>query len=140
MKKTSQIGSAEAFTLRPVARDRALPLSFAQQRLWFLDQYEPGSSVYNIANALRLTGALNVSALEQSVQEIVNRHEALRTTFAMVDGEAVQVIAPALKLSLPVVDLSETPEHEREAEAQRLAKEEGRRPFDLSRGHCFVFV
>ena len=129
--------STAAFTLRPVARDRALPLSFAQQRLWFLDQYEPGSSVYNIPNALRLTGELNVSALEQSVQEIVNRHEALRTTFAMADGEAVQVIAPVLKVSLPVVDLSETPEHEREAEAQRLAKEEGQRPFDLSRGPLF---
>ena len=96
-RNNSEIGSAAAFTLRPVPRDRALPLSFAQQRLWFLDQYEPGSSVYNIPNAIRLTGALNVSALEQSVQEIVNRHEALRTTFSMVDGEAVQVIAPLLK-------------------------------------------
>jgi amino acid adenylation domain-containing protein len=111
------------------------PLSFSQQRLWFLDQYyEEGSSVYNIPSAIRLRGALDVSALERSLQEIVNRHEALRTTFSVLEGEAVQVIAPALKLSLPVVDLSETPEAEREEEAQRLAKEESRRRFDLSQG------
>jgi hypothetical protein len=64
------------------------PLSFSQQRLWFLDQFEPGSSVYNIPSAIRLRGALDVSALERSFQEIVNRHEALRTTFSMVEGEA----------------------------------------------------
>ena len=125
------------FPLLPVVRDKDLPLSFAQQRLWFLDQYEPESSVYNIPSALRLAGALTVSVLEQSLQEIVNRHEVLRTTFSMVDGEAVQIIAPSLKLTLPVVDLSETAEAEREHEAQRLAKEEGRRPFDLSRGPLF---
>jgi len=113
------------------------PLSFSQQRLWFLDQYEPGSSVYNIPSAIRLTGALDVSALEQSFQEIVNRHEALRTTFSMVEGEAVQVIAPSLKLALAVVDLSDTPEAEREEEAQGLAREEAQRPFDLSRGPLF---
>jgi amino acid adenylation domain-containing protein len=133
-KTYSEIVSAAAFTLRPLPRDRDLPLSFAQQRLWFLDQYEPGSSVYNIFNAMRLTGALNVSALEQSVQEIVNRHEALRTTFSMVDGEAVQVIAPSLKLTLPIVDLSDIPEARREEEARRLAREEARRPFDLAGG------
>src|SRR5262245_37013591 len=69
------------------------PLSFAQQRLWFLDQYEPGiNSVYNIPSALRLRGSLNIGALERSVNEILRRHESLRTTFSMVDGEAVQVI------------------------------------------------
>jgi len=123
--------------IQSVSRTRDLPLSFSQQRLWFLDQYEPGSSVYNIPSAIRLTGALNVSALEQSLQEIVNRHEALRTTFSMVEGQAVQVIAPSLKLALPVVDLSETPETEREEQAQRFAREEARRPFDLSRAPLF---
>ncbi|MBI2230714.1 MAG: amino acid adenylation domain-containing protein, partial [Deltaproteobacteria bacterium] len=123
--------------IHSVSRTKDLPLSFSQQRLWFLDQYEPGSSVYNIPSAIRLTGALDVSALEQSLQEIVNRHEALRTTFSMVGGEAVQVIAPSLKLALPVVDLSETPEAEREEQARRLAQEEARRSFDLSRGPLF---
>jgi aspartate racemase len=124
----------KSYPIQSVSRTKDFPLSFSQQRLWFLDQYEPGSSVYNIPSAVRLTGALDVSALEQSFQEIVNRHEALRTTFSMVEGEAVQVIAPSLKLALPVVDLGETPEAEREEEAQRLAKEEARRPFDLAQG------
>jgi len=123
--------------LLPVLRDKDLPLSFAQQRLWFLDQLEPGSSVYNILSAIQLAGTLNVSALEQSLQEIVNRHEALRTTFSTVDAVAVQVIAPSLKLTLPVINLSETAEAQREEEARRLAKEEGRRPFDLTRGPLF---
>ena len=127
----------QSSSIQSVSRAKDLPLSFSQQRLWFLDQYEPGSSVYNIPSAVRFTQALDVSALEQSLQELVNRHEALRTTFSMVEGEAVQVIAPTLKLALPVVDLSETPEAEREEQAHRLAQEEARRPFDLSRGPLF---
>jgi len=111
-----------------------IPLSFAQQRLWFLDQYEPNSSVYNIPSALRLKGALDVSALEQSLKEIVRRHESLRTTFSLVDGEPVQVIAPTLKISLPFTDLMDLPESDRENEAQRLAMEQAREPFDLSQG------
>ena len=77
------------------------PLSFSQQRLWFLDQYEPNRSVYNVTSALRLKGRLDIDALEQSIAEIIRRHEALRTTFANVDGEPLQVIAPALNDSLP---------------------------------------
>src|SRR5208282_3949992 len=97
----------------PVPRKGELPLSFAQQRLWFIDQLEPGGSVYNFPAAVRLKGPLNVAALKQSLDEIVKRHEVLRTTFAIVDGRPVQVVAPFLTLALPIVDLRELPETER---------------------------
>ena len=119
-----------------------VPLSFAQQRLWFLDQFEPGSVVDNIPAAVRLTGPLKVTALEQSLNEIVRRHDVLRATFPTVDGQPYQVICPALPLrqaqgqlvTLSVVDLRELPEVEREAEARRLATAEAQQPFDLARG------
>jgi amino acid adenylation domain-containing protein/non-ribosomal peptide synthase protein (TIGR01720 family) len=111
-----------------------LPLSYAQERLWFLDQFEPDSPYYNIPAAVRLTGRLDVKALEQALNEIVRRHESLRTTFSMVDDEPIQVISPSLTLSLPVLDLREMSEAGREAEARRLASWEAGRPFDLSRG------
>ncbi|HEY7493197.1 MAG TPA: condensation domain-containing protein, partial [Candidatus Tectomicrobia bacterium] len=119
------------------ARGGALPLSFAQQRLWVLDQLEPGNPAYNIASAVHLTGALNVAALEASLQEIVRRHEVLRTTFATVAGQPVQVIAPALTLALPVVDLSEGTMSERERRVRQLATAEALRSFDLARGPLF---
>ena len=117
-----------------------VPLSFAQQRLWFLDQFEPGSVVYNIPVAVRLTGPLKVAALEWSLNEVVRRHDVLRATFPTVDGQPYQVICPALPLrevqgqlvTLSVVDLRELPEVEREAEARRLATAEAQRPFDGS--------
>ncbi len=118
----------------PVPRDGDLPLSFAQQRLWFINQLEPGSSVYNFPAAVRLKGPLNIVALKLSLDEIVKRHEVLRTTFAIVDGRPVQVIAPLLTLTLPIVDLRELPETEREAEVQRLGTNEAARPFDLAQG------
>ena len=118
----------------PVARGGAVPLSFAQQRLWFLDQLEPGSFAYNIAGGLRLTGALDVPALERALTEIVRRHESLRTTFTTVEGEPVAVIAPPSPFDLPVDDLSGLPEAERERTALALGTEEIRRPFDLERG------
>ena len=120
-----------------VLRDKHLPLSFSQQRLWFLDQYEPNSSVYNVPGALRLRGFLNIGAFEQSLNEIIRRHESLRTTFSLVDGEAVQVIAPPVELSLAVVDLRDHPEGGREDEARRLANEEARGAFDLAKGPLF---
>jgi amino acid adenylation domain-containing protein len=127
-------GLRSAPAIMPIARDRELPLSFAQQRLWFLDQLEPGSSVYNFPIAVRLKGTLNTSALKQSLDEIVARHEALRTTFDVVDGRPVEIIAPALSVALPIVDLSGLPVAEREIEVERLATEEARRPFDLAKG------
>jgi len=121
-------------SLRPVSREEGLPLSFAQERLWFLEQLEPGNTAYNIAAAYRLRGPLDVAALERSLNEIVRCHEVLRTTFATMDGRPVQVIAPEMSLTLPVEDLQELPEAEREAEAQRLLTEEAQRPFDLEKG------
>ena len=118
----------------PVSHDGNLPLSFAQERLWFLDQFEPNSSVYNLANGIRLKGTLRVGALEQSLNEIVRRHEALRTSFSMVEGQPIQVISSSFTRPLPVLDLSNLSETEREAEAQRLADEENQRAFDLARG------
>jgi alpha-ketoglutarate-dependent taurine dioxygenase len=120
--------------LLPITRDQELPLSFAQQRLWFLDQMEPGAYAYNIPSPVRLTGQLNVRALEQSLNEIMRRHEALRTTFATIDECPVQVIHPPALTPLPMIDLSDRPEAEREAEAQRLMIEDYRQPFDLSHG------
>lgn len=110
------------------------PLSFSQQRLWFLDQLEPGSPVYNIPSAVRLTGELNITALEHCIHEIVKRHEILRTTFTSVNGQAAQIIAPQLSLHIPQIDLSEIPESEQENHVEQLAGEEARKPFDLSRG------
>ncbi|HEV7474838.1 MAG TPA: amino acid adenylation domain-containing protein [Pyrinomonadaceae bacterium] len=111
-----------------------LPLSFAQQRLWFMDQLEPQRAIYNIPDSHYFEGPLNIDALERSLSEIVRRHEGLRTTFQTIAGEPVQVIAEAQPAKLEVVDLSELPAAEREAEAERLANEEARRPFDLTRG------
>ncbi|HEX9940914.1 MAG TPA: amino acid adenylation domain-containing protein, partial [Thermoanaerobaculia bacterium] len=116
-----------------VARDGDLSLSFAQQRLWLLDQLAPGNPFYNLSGALRLNGALDAGVLASVVREVVRRHETLRTGFASVDGRPVQRIAPALGFELPVVDLSDRPASEREAEARRLAAEQARHPFDLGR-------
>ncbi|HYF38928.1 MAG TPA: condensation domain-containing protein, partial [Gemmatimonadales bacterium] len=124
----------QAPPLLPVSRPAELPLSFAQQRLWFLDQLEPGSSLYNIPCPIRVSGALNVEALHQALEAIVARHESLRTTFPSVDGRPMQVIAERQPVALPVTDLSEHPEGERASGAQRLVTEEARRPFDLARG------
>ncbi|MDZ7269872.1 MAG: amino acid adenylation domain-containing protein [candidate division KSB1 bacterium] len=124
----------EAPPIRPVPRTPELPLSFAQQRLWFLDQLEPNSPFYNIPEAVRLTGGLEAALLEKSLNEIVRRHEVLRTTFVTLDGKPRQVIAPALTIPLKLIDLSPLPAAEREAEARRLARHEAQQPFDLSTG------
>lgn len=112
----------------------SFPLSYAQQRLWFLDQLEPGSPAYNISTAVRLSGPLDINTLKRSLNEIVRRHESLRTTFTTIDGRPVQVIAPSLTLSLPLIDLLEFSVDERESEALRLMSEEASRAFDLGRG------
>jgi amino acid adenylation domain-containing protein len=109
-----------------------VPLSFAQKRLWFLDQLHPGQSLYNEPYAFRFNGSLNKTALAQSLNEIVRRHEVLRTNFTIVDGQPFQVIAPTLALALPIVDLQLLPKDELEAEVQRLVTEEQARPFDLA--------
>ena len=110
------------------------PLSFAQQRLWFIDQLRPGDFVYNISTAFRLAGSLDIEILERSLNEIVRRHEALRTTFASVAGQPVQVIAPTLRLHMPIVDLARVPTVERGSALRQFAQDQARRPFDLVRG------
>ena len=117
-----------------VERTERMPLSFAQQRLWFLNQLEPNSSFYNCPGSIRLTGKLDAIAFDQTLNEIIRRHEILRTSFPMIDGQPVQLIAPAQHINLPVIDLSELPEEQRELEAQRLTTEEMLRPFDLEKG------
>ena len=120
--------------LLPAIREDVLPLSFAQQRLWFLDQLVPDNIAYNVAGALRFGGGLNVAALEQSISEVTRRHEAFRTTFPDVGGNPIQVIAPFRHLALPLVDLSSLADEDREAQAVRLASAEAQRPFDLQSG------
>jgi amino acid adenylation domain-containing protein len=118
----------------PRGKDEALPLSFAQQRLWFLERLRPGTAAYNLPSVFRLQGPLAVPALAAALGEIVRRHDVLRTTFAIVAGEPVQVVEPPGPRPLPVVDLSALPVRAGEGEAARLAWEEVRRPFDLRRG------
>ncbi|WP_213781837.1 non-ribosomal peptide synthetase, partial [Caballeronia sp. dw_276] len=113
-------------------RDVALPLSYAQQRLWFLDQLEPGSAFYNLPVAVRLHGALDVSALHRTLDEVVRRHEVLRTRFVAHDGVPVQVIMPATPLDLPLMDLSGLAVEEREAALQALLANAARASFDLA--------
>jgi len=110
----------------------SLVLSFAQQRLWFLHRLAPQSNAYNIPNALHAKGPLNVKALEQSIDEIRRRHEVLRTTFAVHDGQSVQIVGPAKAEELPLVDLSEIPQPQRATIAQQLIEEESNRPFNLA--------
>lgn len=111
-----------------------VPLWFSQQSTWLEDPSNSDSTVYNYPLLLRIRGLLNEGALQQSLQEIVRRHEMLRSVFHMRDGELVQIVIPPVKLTLPVTDLSGLPESEREARCQRLALEEAHQPFDLSKG------
>ena len=110
------------------------PLSFAQQRLWFLDQLMPGVPINNIPVALQVCGPLDVAALKQAITEIVRRHETLRTSFTSLDGHPVQIIAPPSPVEIPLIDLRSLSESEREAEAARFVAEAARQPFDLARG------
>jgi amino acid adenylation domain-containing protein len=116
----------------PVSLRRNLPLSFAQEGLWFLSQLEPNNPFYNEALALRLHGSLNVVALEKSLNKIIQRHEVLRTNFAMVEGQPVQVIAESLTLSVQVLDLGELPDRDREIAWGLKARAQIQQPFDLS--------
>ncbi|MBD6620399.1 amino acid adenylation domain-containing protein [Komarekiella sp. 'clone 1'] len=110
------------------------PVSFAQQRLWFLDQLIPDNTIYNVLTVIRLTGSLNLTALEQTFNEIVRRHETLRTTFIVLDGQPLQAIAPSLTIPISVLDLQLLPDGERELEARRIVNAEIEHPFDLFSG------
>jgi amino acid adenylation domain-containing protein len=127
-------GQTAANRLRPEAAGARRQASFSQEQLWFLDQLEPGSAVYNVPLSLRLRGPLDRGALEQSLNHLLRRHEVLRTTFVAEQGAPVPVVAAELKLSLTPVDLTQLRETERESEAQRRLQSAAASPFDLSRG------
>ncbi|WP_147451557.1 non-ribosomal peptide synthetase, partial [Corallococcus llansteffanensis] len=120
--------------LRPVSRDGELPLSFSQQRLWVLDQLQPGATPYVLLGAVRLEGSLDAEALRRALELLVERHEALRTTFVLKGNEPVQVIHSTPAWTLPVTDLGDLSPEAREASLQRLALEEAGQPFDLGTG------
>jgi amino acid adenylation domain-containing protein len=120
--------------LKPVPRDRPLPLSYGQERFWFLEQLEPGNPTYHISAVRRLIGVPDVAALERSLGEVVRRHEVLHTSFRSTASGATQVISPPAHFRLPVTDLSHLPPSQREREAQRLAEAEACLPFNLEQG------
>ncbi|MGB2960773.1 MAG: amino acid adenylation domain-containing protein, partial [Bacteroidota bacterium] len=120
--------------LEPVRRDGKLPLSFAQQRLWFLSELEEGGGLYNIPAAFRLVGALDVEVLERSINEVIRRHESLRTSFATVEGEPVAVIDQNVWLELPVMDLRDVPPTEQNSRVYEIASARARQPFVLANG------
>ncbi|MEW6735405.1 MAG: amino acid adenylation domain-containing protein, partial [Acidobacteriota bacterium] len=120
--------------LVPVSRDRELPLSFSQQRLWFLHHLNPDSSAYNIPAAVSIKGSLNVSALMQSFNEIITRHEILRTVFSNNKDGAIQIIQPTRSGFIPLLNLRELSTTKQQAEVWRLAVEEAQRPFNLTKG------
>jgi non-ribosomal peptide synthetase component F/acyl carrier protein len=135
IQKAIQAGTrADESPIVPVSRDGDLPLSYAQERLWFMHQVDPASFAYNIPRAVRIAGDLGFAALEGALLAVVARHESLRTTFPARAGCAVQAISPVPRLCLPVIDLSALPPAVGEREARRLAGEEARRPFDLAAG------
>ena len=137
LRKRLQGESADDRSTRTIPKRKPgdnIPLSFAQQRLWFLDQLVPGNPFYNVSFAARLNAPLNAAVLKQSFNAIVQRHEALRTTFTAVDGVPVQVIAPSLEIPLPVSDLRGLSPSQQQAEVSSLAVEEAQKPFNLEKG------
>ena len=132
LRRDPLVSQIPPITISP--RDENLPPSFAQQRLWVLDQMEPNNPLYNIPRRVRMHGDFDVDALTRALNEIVRRHESQRTTFAVRNGHPVQVIAPTLVLDVSVRDLSSLPEPDRLSEARRIAEEEALTPFDLAIG------
>ncbi|MEV6424514.1 amino acid adenylation domain-containing protein [Streptomyces sp. NPDC051662] len=127
-------GKARPGRITPAGRDRDLPLSFAQQRLWFLDEFEPGSAEYNSCAALRVTGDLDVSALAAALSALVVRHESLRTTFDAVDGQGVQLIGEPFAMPVPVTEVPSASGAERDQIVRSLLRAEVTRPFELRTG------
>lgn len=127
-------------SVEPADRNQELPLSFSQQRLWFLHQLDPDSTAYNGFDLVQLQGALNVTALEESINEIVRRHEVLRTCFATVEGRPIQKIISELRIPLLIVDLQHLETIEREQELQRLEAKNAQQPFDLTQAPLLRLV
>ena len=114
--------------------ENVFPTSFAQQRLWFLDQLEPGNAAYNLPRVIRIVGALDGSALTTAIQALVCRHDGLRTVFTSINDEPFQSVLPALEVDLPIVDLSALSEGDPSEKALQIAGEEARKPFNLASG------
>src|SRR5215203_3384047 len=129
-KEAAQTNGHHEIPRRP--QTGPIPLSFSQQRLWFVSQVDPDTPLYNVPEAIELKGQLNLVALEQSLNEIIRRHDALRTVFTVVNRQPVQICTPSRNLTLKIVDLSHLPVTERETSARRILEAEARRPFDVS--------
>jgi amino acid adenylation domain-containing protein/natural product biosynthesis luciferase-like monooxygenase protein len=134
VKQARGAGEQALLPMKPISRLGPIPLSYTQERLWFLQQLEPESVAYNIPFGVRLSGELDQQVLTRSLNEVVRRHEVLRTHFVVKDGGPVQVIVPELEIKPQQIDLQWMPEAEREAEALRLGREEAVQPFDLEHG------
>ena len=132
VKKISQCSENIAPEILPVSREGNIPLSYAQERLWFLDQLEPDSAGYNMPGAIRLSGELKVEILEKSFTYIIERHENLRTVFPTEDGKPVQVIKDPEYFHIPIINLSN--EKNKEIEAKKIADDEANKPFNLTNG------
>ena len=124
--------SSARIQIQPAPREREMPLSFAQQRLWFINELEPNSSTYNMSRAIRLKGQLDIASLEQTLQEIIRRHEALRTNFISHNGQPMQVIQDSYSWQMTSIDLQDLPTSEREAKIQQLATVDAEKPFALN--------
>ncbi len=133
LRAAQRMQSSGSGPIKAVSRTRPVPLSYAQQRLWFLDQLIPNSHHYNMLRALRLHGTLNIAALERSLNEVIRRHESLRTCFEQLNGESVQRIEVSIQLKLELIDLSNLPDDERERRGNEIARQEYLIPFDLTR-------
>ncbi|MCT7952156.1 amino acid adenylation domain-containing protein [Ancylothrix sp. C2] len=121
--------------IQPVSRLENIPLSFAQERLWFFDQLEPGNPFYNLCGAVRMTGEINAEALRQSIEKIIDRHEILRTSFTSAEKQPIQVIKAVGNFWLPIIDLSNFDACKREEKVQKLSAEEAKLPFDLTQAN-----
>lgn len=128
------ISPARRRKIEPTSLGDNPPLSFGQEQLWFLNELQPGSPVYNISKVHRLRGYLEVNALTQSLNEIIRRHAVLRTTFFSASERPIQVIAPSVHLDVPVLDLRELPVQDRKTEGSRIATAQAQKPFDLLHG------
>lgn len=134
LRLKNQAAETSKSQIIPRRGDNMAPLSFAQQRMWMLYQFDPDSAVYNIGSNMRLRGTLDVAVLEQSLNEVIRRHETLRTTFTEIEGQPVQVVASEMPMTLRYHDFAELPQADREAKMRRIVSEGMKEPFNLSQG------
>ncbi|NIA28582.1 MAG: non-ribosomal peptide synthetase, partial [Actinobacteria bacterium] len=132
--KEQNVNLAESKIIPARRETNRFPLSYAQQRMWFLEQLEPGTPLYNNPAAVLLKGKLDIAAMQKTLDEMSLRHEVLRTTFVSEKGKPVQIIHPELKLTLEQLDLSDLPPEEREKELKEAANKAAQTPFDLGNG------